>query len=75
VKAYLPVAESFGFTQLLRKNTGGQAFPQMKFSHWKILESDPLTEDSQAYKIVMASRARKGQKAEIPKFVDFYDKM
>merc|ERR1719264_1849011 len=31
VQAYLPVIESFGFTELLRKNTGGQAFPQMKF--------------------------------------------
>ena len=28
VKAYLPVAESFGFTGELRQATGGQAFPQ-----------------------------------------------
>jgi elongation factor 2 len=28
VKAYLPVAESFGFTAELRQATGGQAFPQ-----------------------------------------------
>merc|ERR1712130_258007 len=27
IQAYLPVLESFGFTELLRKNTGGQAFP------------------------------------------------
>jgi elongation factor 2 len=34
VLAFLPVMESFGFTELLRKNTGGQAFPQMSFSHF-----------------------------------------
>merc|ERR1719231_1927706 len=34
VKAYLPVAESFGFTGFLRQNTAGQAFPQMVFHHW-----------------------------------------
>jgi len=28
VKAYLPVAESFGFVAALRQQTGGQAFPQ-----------------------------------------------
>jgi len=27
VKAYLPVAESFGFTQHLRQMTSGRAFP------------------------------------------------
>lgn len=34
IKAFLPVLESFGFASLLRQNTGGQAFPQMIFSHW-----------------------------------------
>merc|ERR1712113_1109652 len=41
-KCYLPVAESFGFTADLRKATGGQAFPQCVFDHWKILASDPM---------------------------------
>merc|ERR1712217_642974 len=35
IRAFLPVAESFGFTQLLRQKTAGQAFPQMKFDHWE----------------------------------------
>lgn len=34
VKAYLPVAESFGFTGMLRGNTQGKAFPQCVFDHW-----------------------------------------
>lgn len=34
VKAYLPVAESYGFSGDLRGNTQGKAFPQCFFSHW-----------------------------------------
>lgn len=34
VKAYLPVAESFGLTSVLRSNTQGRAFPQCIFDHW-----------------------------------------
>jgi len=34
VKAYLPVAESFGFNGELRQHTAGQAFPQSLFDHW-----------------------------------------
>lgn len=34
VRAYLPVAESFGFTAHLRGLTQGQAFPQCVFDHW-----------------------------------------
>merc|ERR1719273_589487 len=37
IQAFLPVMESFGFTEMLRKSTGGQAFPQMKFSHWQMV--------------------------------------
>ena len=36
VKAYLPVAESFGFTADLRSQTQGQAFPQNVFDHWEV---------------------------------------
>ena len=37
VKAYLPVAESFGFTADLRGQTQGQAFPQSVFDHWELM--------------------------------------
>jgi elongation factor 2 len=37
VKAYLPVAESFGFNGELRSHTAGQAFPQCVFDHWEIM--------------------------------------
>ena len=35
MKAYLPVGESFGFTQKLREATSGRAFPQCVFDHWE----------------------------------------
>jgi len=75
IQAYLPVLESFGFTELLRKNTGGQAFPQMKFSHWKKVSGDPFSEGSAANKILMETRQRKGLKMTLPAFGDYYDKV
>jgi len=75
VKAFLPVLESFGFTALLRQNTGGQAFPQMIFSHWAIVNGDPFDEGSQANKIVNAVRERKGLKEELPEYGDYYDRI
>lgn len=42
LKAYLPVAESFGFSNDLREATRGQAFPQLVFDHWEELKGDPL---------------------------------
>lgn len=75
VQAYLPVMESFGFTELLRKNTAGQAFPQMIFSHWNTVNGDPMVENSPANKIVLEVRKRKGLKVELPDFNDYYDKI
>lgn len=75
VKAYLPVLESFGFTGFLRANTSGQAFPQMIFSHWQLLNGDILEEGSMSYNAVMSSRKRKGLKLVMPKFADFCDKL
>jgi elongation factor 2 len=75
VCAFLPVLESFGFTQLLRQNTSGTAFPQMIFSHWDKLNGNPMEEGSQAHQVVMDVRKRKGMKMELPKFNDYYDKL
>jgi elongation factor 2 len=75
VKAFLPVLESFGFTQLLRANTSGTAFPQMIFSHWDKVNGNPFEEDSQAFGIIKAVRKRKGLKEEMPEFGDYYDKL
>jgi elongation factor 2 len=49
VKAYLPVAESFGFTADLRSATSGQAFPQCVFDHWQVIPGNPLESSSAVY--------------------------
>jgi len=75
IKAFLPVLESFGFTQLLRANTSGQAFPQMIFSHWQVLGGDVFDPASMAAKALADTRSRKGLKDDLPKFADYYDKL
>jgi len=75
VKAFLPVLESFGFTGLLRANTGGQAFPQLIFSHWAPVNGNPYDEGSQCQKIAFEVRKRKGLKDGMPVFGDYYDKL
>ena len=75
VKAYLPVAESFGFTADLRAGTGGQAFPQCVFDHWQQFPGDPLEVGTLANKQTLAVRQRKGLKPEIPPLDTFMDKL
>merc|ERR1712156_1263121 len=75
MKAFLPVAESFGFTQALRAATSGRAFPQCVFDHWEALNGDPYEENSQAGKLVKAIRARKGLREGIPGLDNFLDKL
>uniref|UniRef100_A0A6A7FW29 Elongation factor 2 n=1 Tax=Hirondellea gigas TaxID=1518452 RepID=A0A6A7FW29_9CRUS len=75
ITAFLPVMESFGFTSKLRQNTAGQAFPQMRFSHWQLVGGDPYEEGSSVNVIVTEIRDRKGLKAELPVFADFYDRV
>ncbi|XP_069046569.1 elongation factor-like GTPase 1 isoform X2 [Lepisosteus oculatus] len=76
IKAILPVAESFGFADEIRKRTSGLASPQLVFSHWEVISSDPFwvptTEEeylhfgekadseNQARKYMNAVRKRKG---------------
>ncbi len=75
IKAYLPVSESFGFTQALRAATSGRAFPQCVFDHWELLNSDPFEAGSKSAEIVAATRKRKGLKEGIPALDNFIDKL
>lgn len=75
VKSYLPVAESFGFTQHLRSMTSGRAFPQCVFDHWDTLGTDPFEEGSKANTLVDDIRKRKGLKLGIPSLDNFMDKL
>jgi elongation factor 2 len=76
VKAHLPVKESFGFTSALRKETGGQAFPQCVFDHWKVMPGDPLEDPTSIPATVVAeTRKRKGLKEGVPALDNYLDKM
>lgn len=75
IKAYLPVAESFGFTQHLRTETSGRAFPQCVFDHWEVITDDPYKEESTANNIIKAIRKRKGLKEVFPTAEDYIDRM
>jgi len=75
MKAYLPVGESFGFTQALRAATSGRAFPQCVFDHWEEMSGNPLEVGSKANDIVEAIRKRKGLKPGVPPLENFIDKL
>ncbi|XP_028407033.1 elongation factor-like GTPase 1 isoform X2 [Dendronephthya gigantea] len=76
VNAVLPVAESFGFTEEIRKRTSGLARPLLQFTHWEVIDLDPYwvptTEEeylhfgdkadseNQAMKYMNSVRRRKG---------------
>jgi elongation factor 2 len=74
VKAYLPVAESFGFVAALRQQTSGQAFPQCVFDHWDVMPGNAMQE-GKIQDLVLACRKRKNLKVELPKLVDYLDKL
>merc|ERR1711937_699342 len=75
MKAYLPVGESFGFTQALRAATSGRAFPQCVFDHWEEMSGDPLEAGSKSNELVEAIRKRKGLKPGVPGLDNFIDKL
>ncbi|KDO32325.1 elongation factor 2 [Saprolegnia parasitica CBS 223.65] len=75
MRAYMPVNESFGFTEELRAKTGGKAFPQCSFDHYSIVTGDALVPTSMAGKLVTSTRVRKGLAPEVPPFDRFYDKL
>ncbi|KNC74464.1 hypothetical protein SARC_12991 [Sphaeroforma arctica JP610] len=42
IKCLLPVRNSFGFADEIRKRTSGAAFPQLVFSHWETIPVNPF---------------------------------
>lgn len=75
MKAYLPVAESFGFTGFLREKTGGKAFPNCVFDHWEVIPGDVDKNDSKIHKLVCDIRKRKGLKEGLPDLSLYLDKL
>ncbi|KAL4510258.1 hypothetical protein ABPG72_010451 [Tetrahymena utriculariae] len=75
VKAYLPISESFGFTDHLRILTDGQAFHQYIFDHWDTIKGSRFQANPKSSEIVNAIRKRKGLKEGIPDVNLFLDKL
>jgi len=75
MKAHLPVIESFGFSEFLRAETSGEAFPQCTFDCWELMPEDPFAENSKTRKIVTQIRERKGLDKEVPSLDRFVDKL
>lgn len=75
MKAYLPVAESFGFNAALREATGGQAFPQAVFDHWEALSGDATETGSKVNDLCVKIRTRKGLKPDVPGYENYYDRL
>ena len=73
---YLPVAESFGFSQVLAEATSGSAFSQLMFDHWSILDAGDFRDpDVKLAKLVTAIRTRKGVAPEVPPLDRYLDKL
>jgi len=76
MKAYLPVAESFGFSQSLAEATSGAAFSQLMFDHWQLLDGgdfkDPTT---RLGKVINQIRLRKNLVPELPPLDRYLDKL
>lgn len=78
MKAYLPVAESFGFSQSLAEATSGAAFSQLMFDHWQIVEGGDMDfrdPDTKLGKTIAAIRTRKGLVAEVPPLDRYLDRL
>merc|ERR1712048_884465 len=73
-RAYLPVAESFGFVAALRQQTSGQAFPQCVFDHWDNMPGDCM-EEGKMQELALLVRKRKNLKVAMPALGDYLDKL
>jgi elongation factor 2 len=75
VKAYLPIAESFGLAEALRERCQGKPFLQCSFDHWGLIRDLPHELGSRAEELVKQIRKRKGLEIDIPVFTNYVDKM
>lgn len=76
MKAYLPVGESFGFSQSLAEATSGAAFSQLMFDHWQMLDGGDFKDPtSRLGKIINGIRVRKNMPGELPPLDRYLDKL
>mmetsp|Transcript_4670 Transcript_4670/g.5117 ORF Transcript_4670/g.5117 Transcript_4670/m.5117 type:complete len:874 (+) Transcript_4670:84-2705(+) len=76
MKAYLPVAESFGFSQALAEATSGAAFSQLMFDHWQLFDGGDFKDSTTRLgKLINAIRVRKNLAPELPPLDRYLDKL
>jgi len=76
MKAYLPVGESFGFSQSLAEATSGAAFSQLMFDHWQLLDGGDFKDpETRLGKLINAIRVRKTLAPELPPLDRYLDKL
>lgn len=74
IKAFLPVNESFGFTEELRHVTSGTAFPQCQFDHWALLPGEPFEVSTKCGQVVGETRQRKSMPPQVPALESLVDR-
>merc|ERR1711871_964865 len=78
MKTYLPVAESFGFSQSLAEATSGAAFSQLMFDHWQLVEGGDMDFRDPETKLgatIRAIRERKGINPDVPPLDRYLDRL
>lgn len=76
MRCMLPVAESFGFSQALAEATSGNAFSQLQFDHWQLMDGGDFKDpESKLGKVINGIRVRKGLTAELPPLDRYLDKL
>lgn len=75
VEAHVPVDESFGLSEELRKETSGYASPQCAFSKWQEIRGDPRQPDNLAAVMMNKTRERKRLPEAMPMLSELADKM
>jgi elongation factor 2 len=76
MRAYLPVAESFGFSQALAEATSGAAFSQLMFDHWQLFDGGDFKDaTTRLGKLINAIRVRKNLSPELPPLDRYLDKL
>jgi ribosome assembly protein 1 len=61
VKCYLPVINSFGFVEEIRKKASGSANPQLVLDHWQILPIDPFWTPSTEEELILFGKKFDGE--------------
>ena len=57
IAAVLPVAESLGFAEEIRKKTSGFAMPQLVFSHWEVRRYAPSCEFNLCCRLMILNKS------------------